>query len=87
MWDLSKESDIINMWSVGLKVVRGEANLVLQEEKIKMSLCYSQREFEKNSHSHCECSEMTGWQWQWDGMHYREQQQKDSMCQLIDSKQ
>jgi len=41
------------VWSVGLEVVRGEDNLVLQGEEAKASLCDGRRKFEKSSHSHC----------------------------------
>jgi len=41
------------MWSVGLEVMGGEDNLVLQGEEVKASLCNGRRKFEKGSHSHC----------------------------------
>ncbi len=57
LWGFSKESDIVNVWSVGLKVMREENNLILQEEETKVSLCNGQRKFKKSSHSHCKCNE------------------------------
>ncbi len=57
LWDSDEESDIVNMWSVDLEVMREENNLILQEEETKASLCNDQRKFEKNSHSHCRCGE------------------------------
>ena len=53
LWGLSKEPDIVDVWPVGLEVMRGEDNLILQEEEAKASLCDGRRKFEKGSHSHC----------------------------------
>jgi len=52
LWGLSKESDIVDVWSVDLEVMKEENNLILQEEETKTSLCDDQRKFKKNSHSH-----------------------------------
>jgi len=53
LWGFDEESDIVNMWPVGLEVMKEENNLILQEEEAKASLCNDQRKFEKSSHSHC----------------------------------
>ena len=53
LWGSDRGSDIVNMWSVGLEVVREEDNLILQGEEVKASLCAGRRKFKKSSHSHC----------------------------------
>jgi len=59
LWGPGEGPDIVNVWSVGLEVVRGEDNLVLQGEEAKASLCNGRRKFEKGSHSHCGRGETT----------------------------
>jgi len=53
LWGSDEEPDIVDVWPVGLEVVRGEDNLILQEEEAKASLCNGRRKFKKGSHSHC----------------------------------
>ena len=72
LWGSGRGPDIVDVWPVGLEVVGGEDNLILQGEEdnlilqgeeAKASLCNGRRKFEKGSHSHCGRGETATARW------------------------